>query len=59
MDEIFLDILSNKLNKELSQISIDSYSLLKWTGLGQKPRRIIVKFTLYKDRYHVFRNKKT
>ena len=27
-------------------------------GPGQKPRAIIVKFTQYKDRHHVFRNKK-
>ena len=30
----------------------------KRKGPGQKPRVIIVKFTQYKDRHHVFRSKK-
>ena len=54
-----LDVISNKLNIEMSQISIDrSHSLGKRKDLGQKPRAIIVKFTRYKDRHHVFTNKK-
>ena len=32
--------------------------LEKRKGPGQKPQSITVKFTRYKDRYHVFRNKK-
>ena len=43
----------------MSQISIDrSHRLGKRKGPGQKPRAIIVKFTRYKDKHHVFRNKK-
>ena len=43
----------------MSQISIDrSHRLGKRKGPGQKPRAIIVKFTRYKDRHHVFTNKK-
>ena len=56
-DEIVLDVINNKLNMEMSQVSIDrSHRLRK--RKGQKPRAIIVKFTRYKDRNHVFRNKK-
>ena len=44
----------------MSQMSIDrSHRLGKRKSPGQKPRAIIVKFTRYKDRYDVFRNKKT
>ena len=54
-DEMVLDVINNKLNIELSQISIDrSHRLGKWKGPGQKPQAIIVKFTRYKDRHHVF-----
>ena len=45
-DEIILDVINNKLNIELSQISIDrSHKLGKRKGPGQKPQAIIVKFT--------------
>ena len=58
-DEMVLDVINNKLNIELSQISIDrSHRLGKRKGPGQKPRAIIVKFTRYKDRHHVFSKKK-
>ena len=51
-----LDVINNKLNIEMSQISIDrSDRLGKRKGPGQKPRAIIVKFTRY--RHLVFRNK--
>ena len=58
-DEMVLDVINNKLNIEMSQISIDrSHRCGKRNGRGQKPRAIIVKFTRYKDRNHIFRNKK-
>ena len=58
-DEMVLDIINNKLNIEISQISIyRGHRLGKRKGPGQKPRAIIVKFTRYKDRYHVFSKKK-
>ena len=58
-DEMVLDVINNKLNIEMSQISIDrSHRLGKRKGPGQKPRAIIVQFTRYKDRHHVFTNKK-
>ena len=58
-DEMCLGVINNKLNVETSQVSIDrSHRLGKQKGHGQKPRAIIVKFTRYKDRHHVFRNKK-
>ena len=58
-DEMVLDVISDKLNMEMSQVSIDrSHSLGKRKGPGQKPRAIIVKFTRYKDSHLVFRNKK-
>ena len=58
-DEMVLDVINNKLNIEMSEISIDrSHRLGKRKGPGQKPQAIIVKFTLYKDRHHVFRSKK-
>ena len=58
-DEMVLDVINNKLNIEMSQISIDrSHRLGKRKGPGQKPRAIIVKFTRYKGRHHVFRNQK-
>ena len=45
MDEMVLGIISNKLNIEISQISIDrGHSLGKRKGPGLKPRAIIVKF---------------
>ena len=57
-DEMVLDVINNKLNIEMSQICIDkSHRLRKWKGPGQKPRAVIVKFTRYKNRHHVFRNK--
>lgn len=43
----------------MSEIKIDkSNRLEKQKGPGQKLRAVIAKFTRYKDRYHVFRNKK-
>ena len=43
----------------MSQLSINrSHRLGKWKDPGEKPRAIIVESTRYKDRYHVFRNKK-
>ena len=58
-DEMVLDVINNKLNIEMAQISIGrSYRLGKQKGPGQKPQAIIVKFTQYKDRHHIFRNKK-
>ena len=58
-DKMVLDVINNKLNIEMSQISIDrSQRLGKRKGPGQKSRAITVKFTRYKDRHHVFRNKK-
>ena len=57
-DEMVLDIINNKLNIAMSQISIGrSHRLGKPEGPGHKPRAIIVKFSRYKDRHHVFRNK--
>ena len=54
-----LDVMNNKLNIEMSQISIDrSHKLGKQKGPGQKPRAITVKSERYKDRHHVFTNKK-
>ena len=48
-DEMVLDVVNNKLNIEMSQISIDrSHRLGKQRGPGQKPRATIVKFTHYK-----------
>ena len=56
-NEMILDVISDKLNMEMFQISIDGiHRLVK--RKGQKPRAIIVKFTRYKDKNHVFRNKK-
>ena len=58
-NEICLGVINNKLNIELSQVSIDrSHRLGKWKSPGQKPPAIIATFTRYKDRHHVFRNKK-
>ena len=55
-DEMVLDVINDKLNMEMSQGSIDrSHNLGK--RKGQKPRAIIVNFTRYKDRHHVFKNK--
>ena len=57
-DEMVLDVINNKLNIEMSQKSIDcSHRLGKRKDPGQKPWAIIVKFTRYKDRHYVFRNK--
>lgn len=43
----------------MSEIKIDkSNRLEKQKGPGQKLRAVIAKFTRYKDRYHVFINKK-
>ena len=54
-----LHAINNKLNIEMSQISIDRiHRLGKQKGHRQKPQAIIVKFTRYKDKHHVFRNKK-
>ena len=58
-DEIVLDAINNKLNFEISQISINrSHRLGKRKGSVQKSRAIILKFTRYKDRHHAFTNKK-
>ena len=58
-DEMVLDVINNKLNIEMSQISIErSHRLGKRKGRGQKPRAVIGKSTRYKDRHHVFRKKK-
>ena len=58
-EELVLDVISNKLNIDMSQISIDrNHRLGKRKGPGQKARAIIVKLTRYKDRHYVFRNKK-
>ena len=49
-DEMVLDVISNKLNTEMSQTSIDgSHRLGKRKGPGQKLRAIIVKFTRYNN----------
>ena len=43
----------------MSQISIHrSHRLEKRKNPGQKPQAIIVKFTRYRDRHHVYRNKR-
>ena len=58
-DEMVLDVINNKLNIEMSQISIGrSHRLGKRKGPCQKPRAIIAKFTGYKGRDHVFTKKK-
>ena len=58
-DEMVLDVINNKLNIEMSQISIDrNHRLGKRKGPGQKPRAFIVKFTRYKGRHHAFSKKK-
>ena len=45
-DEMVLHVINNKLNIEMSQISIDrSHKLGKRKGPGQKSRVIIAKFT--------------
>ena len=57
-NKMVLDTINNKLNIKMFQISIDrSHRLRKRKGPGQKPRAIIVTFTRYKDKHHVFRNK--
>ena len=59
MDKMVLGVINDKLNMDMSQVSIDgSQRLRKRKGPGQKPRAIIVKFTRYKDKHHVSRNKK-
>ena len=56
--EMVLDFINNKLNIEISQISIDrSGRFGKRKIPGQKPWAIIVKCTRYKDRHHLFRIK--
>ena len=58
-DKMVLDVINNKLNVAISQISIDrSHRFGKRKGPGQKPRAIIVKFAQYKDRHHAFTKKK-
>ena len=58
-DEVVLDVINNKLNIKMSQISIyRSHRSGKPKSPGQKPWAIIVKLTRYKDRHHVFKNKK-
>ena len=53
------DVINNKLNIEMSEISIHrSHRLGKRKGPGQKPRAIIVKFTRCRDKHHAFRNLK-
>ena len=57
-DEMVLDVINDKLNMEMSQVSIErSHRLGKRKCPGQKSRAIIVKFTRCKDRHLVFRNK--
>ena len=56
-DEMVLDIINNKVNIEMSQISIEKSHRFRKRKV-QNPRAIIVKFRRYKDRNHVFRNKK-
>ena len=59
INEMVLDVINNKLYIEMSQISIDrKYRLGKRKDPGQKSRAIILKFTRYKNRHHVFTNKK-
>ena len=54
-DEMISDGITDKLNIEMSQTSVDrSPRLGKRKGPGQKLRAIIVKLTRYKDRHHVF-----
>ena len=58
-DEMVLDVIVNKLNIEMSQISIGrSHRLGRRKGPGHNSGAIIVKFTQYKDRHHAFTNKK-
>ena len=58
-DEMVLDVINNKLNIEMSQISINrSHRLGKQKGPGQKPGANVVKFTRYKYRHHVLSKKK-
>ena len=58
-DEMVLDVINNKLNIEMSHKIIDrSCRLGKRKSSGEKPQAIIVKFTWYKDRHHVFTNEK-
>ena len=57
-DKMVLGTINNKLNIKRFQISIDkSHRFRKRKDPGQKPQAIIVTFTRYKDRHHVFRNK--
>ena len=59
INEMVLDVINNKPYIEMSQISIDrKYRLGKRKDPGQKSRAIILKFTRYKNRHHVFTNKK-
>ena len=59
INEMVLDVINNKLYIEMSQISIDrKYRLGKRKDPDQKSRAIILKFTRYKNRHHVFTNKK-
>ena len=56
--KIVLDVISNRSNIEMCQVSIErSHRLGKRNGPGQKPQAIIVKFTRYNDRHHVFGNR--
>ena len=42
-DEMVLDVINNKLNIEMSQISVGrSHNLGKRKGPGQKPRAIVM-----------------
>ena len=49
-DEMVLGVINNKLNIEMSQISIDkSHTLGKQKGPGPKPQAITIKLTQYKN----------
>ena len=58
-DKMILNVINDKLNIKMSQISIGrSHRLGRLKGPVQKSRVIIVRFTGYKDRHHVVRNKR-
>ena len=55
--ETILYVINNELKTKMSHISIDwSHRLEKPKGPGETPQSIIVKFTWYKDKHHVFSN---
>ena len=56
---MILNVINGKLNIKMSQINIGrSHRLGRLKGPVQKSRAIIVRFTGYKDRHHVVRNKR-